>query len=109
MIPIDETIESFPRTGKVPYKQVEYKKKFIPPEFKDPTPRVRRSERITPVATRPLTRWTASKARKAMLVNGRLITLPSSIQAEPIRGLKDQPLILDDKLPLSTKHSLHEI
>ena len=42
-----------------------------------------------------------------MTVNGRLITLPSSIQAEPINGLKDQPLILNYKLPLSTKPS-HE-
>ena len=107
VIPIDETIETFTRTKKVPYNQVEYKKKYIPPEFKDPTPVVRRSERITPVATRPTTRWTASKTRKAMSVNGRLITLPSSIQAEPIRGLIDQPLILDDRLPLSTKPS-HE-
>ena len=107
VIPIDDSIESFTRTKKVPYKQVEYKKKFIPPEFKDPTPVVRRLERITPVTTRPTTRWTASKTRKAMTVNGRLITLPSSIQAEPIKGLKNQPLILDYKLPLSTKPS-HE-
>ena len=42
-----------------------------------------------------------------MAVNGRLITLPSSIQAEPIRGMIDQPLILDKKLPLSTQPS-HE-
>ena len=69
VIPIDDTIESFTRTKKVPYKQIEYKKKFIPPEFKNPTPVVRRSERITPVATCPTTRWTASKTIKVMNVN----------------------------------------
>lgn len=69
VIPVDESIESFTRTKKVPYKQVEYKKKFIPPELKDPTPGVRRSERLTPVTTCPTTRWTASKARQAMTIN----------------------------------------
>ena len=54
-----------------------------------------------------MTRWAASKTRKTMNVNGKLVTIPSSIQAEPVHGLKDIPLILNEKLPLSTKPS-HE-
>ena len=38
-----------------------------------------------------------------MKVNGKLITMPSSIQAEPMYGLKDIPLLFDEKLPLSIK------
>src|SRR6476620_996582 len=51
-----------------------------------------------------MTRWTAFKTRKAMKVNGRLVTIPSSIQAEPTHGLKDIPLLFNEK---STKPS-HE-
>ena len=51
IIPIDNSIETFPRTGKEPYTQVKYKKKFILPKYKDSLPSVRRSERITPTPT----------------------------------------------------------
>ena len=71
VIPLDDTIESYPRTKKVPYKQVEYKKKYIPPEFKDPLVPVvpvakvpvvpvaavapaRRSDRLNPAGNRPM-------------------------------------------------------
>ena len=79
VLPIDDTIESYPRTKKVPYNQVEYKEKYTPPEFKDPIPPVRCSERINPTKDRPLTRWTAAKTRKAQKVNGDLVFVPSSI------------------------------
>jgi len=42
-----------------------------------------------------------------MNVNGKLITVPSCIQAEPTHGLKDIPLLFNEKIPLSTKPS-HE-
>ena len=35
---IDQTIETFTRTKKIPYKQVKYKDDYAPPEFKDKVP-----------------------------------------------------------------------
>src|SRR4051812_27325025 len=48
LLPVDETIETFTRNKIVPYKQVKYKENFTPPEYKNPIPIARRSERITP-------------------------------------------------------------
>lgn len=66
---------------------------------------VRRSERLADQnqqrADRPSTIWTASKPRKTMLVNGRSLIVPSSIQAVPSKGLIDKPLIQLDPIPLS--------
>ena len=44
-IPNDESIETYTRTGKVPYKDVKYKGGYTPPESTD-TPEKRRSERL---------------------------------------------------------------
>ncbi|HEY9706697.1 MAG TPA: hypothetical protein V6D48_00665, partial [Oculatellaceae cyanobacterium] len=36
ILPIDESINSYPRVKKQPYKQVEYKEAYAPPVFEDP-------------------------------------------------------------------------
>ena len=68
---IDESINQHPRNKKLPYNQVKYKDKYVPPAFKDPiTSQVtnpRHSERLKKT---PGTTWTASRTRKTMTVNG---------------------------------------
>lgn len=71
-IPLDDTIEFLARAKKVPCKQVEYKKKYIPPKFKDllvpvvsvakvpvvPASAIapaRWSDRLNPAGNRPMT------------------------------------------------------
>lgn len=58
---IDDTIESFTRGKKQPYKFTKYKKEYVPPEFHDEIKTIRRSERLK---EQPKTSWTSSKPRK---------------------------------------------
>src|SRR5687768_6498588 len=105
---MDNSIETFPRTGMLPYKQVKYKQEYLPPESAKQAPS--KSDRLKP---RPTTRWTSSKPRKAMAINtkGTLI-LPSAIQAVPIKGLKEttpyhntMPPLLDKDEKLRAYHA----
>ena len=103
-IDLDESIVQHPRTKLQPYKEVKYKDKYVPPEYKDPitnpvtVTNPRRSDRLKKSQG---TTWTASRTRKTMTVNGKSIIVPSSIQAIPSIGLKDKPLCLHQSTPLS--------
>ena len=104
---MDDTIESFVRGRKQPYKEVQYKEEYKPPVYQDPLQPVyqdpspeqntvqdsgsgepvtvlRHSEQLVDQVEqrpdRPKTRWTASKSRKVMIVNGKTITVPSCLQ-----------------------------
>jgi len=99
-LPIDETIDSFTRTKKQSYEDVNYKDTYIPPDFEDVTTIPRRSERLK---DRP-TIWEASKSRKVMIINSKMLIVPSSIQAVPTKGMLNKPLIHNEKhVPLSIK------
>ena len=69
LLDIDETIETYTRTKKKPYKEVKYKEKVTPLEFEDKTTSPRRSERLKSHKTT----WTASKPRRTMLVNSKKV------------------------------------
>ena len=102
---IDESIDQHPRTKKLPYKDIKYKDKYVPPTFQDPitspVTNPRRSERLKKP---PGTTWTASRTRKTMTVNGRSIIVPSSIQAIPSKGLNSKPLCLSKATLLNPQH-----
>ena len=98
VLAINETIESFTRSKKQPYKYTKYKEEYVPPDFQEEVTTLRRSERIK---EQPKTTWTSSKSRKAMSVNGKTIIVPNSIQAIPYKGLVDKPLIHTKSTPLS--------
>lgn len=95
---IDETIESFTRTRKKPYKEVTYDKKYVPPEFEGKVPILKPSEWLK---DKPKTTWEAAKSRKTMHVNGRTLVVPSAIQAIPAIGLNKSSLFKPDPIPLS--------
>ena len=98
LLPIDDTIETYTRTKKQPYKQVKYKEEYNPPEFEDKVPVLRRSERLN---KSPKTTWKGTKSRKAMSVNGKTMLVPSKLHAVPVKGLLNQPLIHLDPIKLS--------
>ena len=107
MVPVDNTIESYVRGKKQPYKEVQYKDDvYEPPVYQDPAPILRRSTRLagqTEQWTDHLnTIRTSAKSRKALKVNGRSIIVPSCIQAVPSKGMIDQPLKINDTVPLDT-------
>ena len=95
-LPTDDSIETFTKSGKEPYKKVKYKKKYTPPESQGvPT---RRSDQLK---GRPTTLWTSSRNNEARLSSTTgLLIVPSSSQAEPTVGLKDTPTT-KESLPLS--------
>ena len=122
ILPKNESFKSFPRTKKQPYKQVKYKDDYAPPVFKDKVTTLRRSEQLTDrqgqrpdhqgqqtnrqerrTDHHPYTVWTASKPFKFKPSNGGSTLLPSSIQAEPSKGLIDKPLKNNITSPLSSK------
>ena len=66
---VDETINSYPKTKKKPYKQVKYKDDYAPPEFDDKVPKIRHLERLSDcdrqqTDQRSSTVWTSSKPAK---------------------------------------------
>jgi hypothetical protein len=98
VIPIDESIETFPRAKKLPYKHVKYKEKYTPPEFTDKEQMPRRSERIKEHSK---TTWKASNSRKTMHINGKTLIVPSTIQAIPGKKLMNYSLLHNKPQPLS--------
>ena len=95
---IDESIKSFPRSKKKPYKEIKYKEAVIPKKFDNDIQEPRRSERIKN------TSWTGT--RQSLTVNGKRL-LPTSIHALPSKGLKDIPLVHTKPIPL-TLNKQHE-
>ena len=46
VMPVDESIETFTRSKQLPYKEVQYKEQYTPPEFKEPDVPLRQSKQL---------------------------------------------------------------
>lgn len=85
-LPLDDSIETYARTRKEPYKKIKYNENFVPPES-TVTPESKGSDRLK---GRPPTLWSTSGNAKTLLLNTpTLNVLPSSSQLEPYKGLKE--------------------
>src|SRR5687768_3473803 len=115
VIPLDDTIETFVRTRKKPYKEVEYKDKYTPDEFEEPMeePTSRKSARLGETKLRRserlkanFTKWEPSRITNAMTAaKSGLTFLPSSIHATASTPTetKTEPIVQDNTLESTDK------
>jgi len=108
VIPMDDTIETFVRSGKKHYKEVKYKDKYTPEEFKEPVveTKLRRSERLRA----NFTKWEPSRITKAMeSAKSGLTLLPTSIHATSVKPTEVKKVITVPDTPLDTSEKIEEL
>ena len=118
-IPLDDSIETFVRARKKSYKEVKYKDKYIPDEFKEPLkqPSPRKSARLGELKLRRSTRlkanftkWEPLRITKAMeSAKAGLTLLPSSIHATSSTPKETTNVPLTHDIHLDTSEKLEEL